>query len=111
MNEESYFFETLRRVSEWRRSGAARGLTQSGQPPPWASPSTPPRCAYQCWIRSSGSVSQRYGSEDPDPHQNITDPTPDPTPFFGDFKDAKNYVHVFFFYNLPAGTLFLVLKI
>jgi hypothetical protein len=22
----------------------------------------------------SGSISQRYGSEDPDPHQNVTDP-------------------------------------
>jgi hypothetical protein len=38
------------------------------------------------------------------------DPTPDPTPFFGDFKDAtKN--SIFLSYNLPAGTLSSVLKI
>ena len=30
------------------------------------------------------------------------DPTPDPTPFFSDFKDAKKY---FFSYNLPAGII------
>jgi hypothetical protein len=29
---------------------------------------------YQCSESSSGSVSQRYGSEDPDPYQNVTDP-------------------------------------
>jgi hypothetical protein len=28
-----------------------------------------------CRVKSgSGSISQRYGSEDPDPHQNVTDP-------------------------------------
>jgi hypothetical protein len=39
---------------------------------------------------------------DPDPDQ-----TPDPTPFFRDFKDAKKlifFLHIFS-YNLPAGTL------
>ncbi len=34
---------------------------------------------------------------DPDPAL-----TPDPTPFFSDFKDAKN---LFFSYNIPTGTL------
>ncbi len=39
------------------------------------------------------------------------DPTPDPTPFFRDFKDAKEiFFSIFFSYNLPAGTS-LVLKI
>jgi hypothetical protein len=40
-----------------------------------------------------------------------SDPTPDPTPFFIDFKDAKNifFLHIFS-YNLPAGTLFSVFK-
>ncbi len=41
------------------------------------------------------------------------DPTPDPTPFFSDFKDAKKklfFSHIFS-YNLPAGTLSSVLKI
>jgi hypothetical protein len=34
------------------------------------------------------------------------DPTPDPTPFFSDFKDAKKIIFfIFFSYNLPAGTL------
>jgi hypothetical protein len=43
---------------------------------------------------------------DPDPN-----PTPDPTPFFSDFKDAKQrFVHIFS-HNLPAGTSSLVLKI
>jgi hypothetical protein len=32
------------------------------------------------------------------------DPTPDPTPFFGDFKDAKNSFHIFS-YNLKAHYL------
>jgi hypothetical protein len=40
------------------------------------------------------------------------DSTPDPTPFFSDFKDAKNYFfHIFFSYNLPTGTLSSVLEI
>jgi hypothetical protein len=34
------------------------------------------------------------------------DPTPDPTPFFTDFKDAK-FFFPYFFCNLPAGTLSL----
>jgi hypothetical protein len=38
-----------------------------------------------------------------------SDPTPDPTPFFSDFKDAKKFI--FFSYNLPAGTLSSALKI
>jgi hypothetical protein len=43
-----------------------------------------------------------------DPDQ---DPTPDPTPFFSDFKDAKDYFFpIFFYYNLPTGTLSSVLK-
>jgi hypothetical protein len=33
------------------------------------------------------------------------DPNPDTTPFFNDFKDAKNVFFAYFFYNLPAGTL------
>jgi hypothetical protein len=39
---------------------------------------------------------------DPDPDQ-----TPDPTPFFSDFKDAKKIIFLLhiFSYNLPAGTL------
>jgi hypothetical protein len=34
------------------------------------------------------------------------DPTPDPTPFFIDFKNAKKiFVFIFFVpYNLPTGT-------
>ncbi len=39
------------------------------------------------------------------------DPTPDPTSFFSDFKDAKKFSFHIFFYNLPAGTLSSVLKI
>jgi hypothetical protein len=37
------------------------------------------------------------------------DPTPDPTPFFSDFKDV-NFFHIFSYY-LPEGTSFSVLKI
>jgi E3 ubiquitin-protein ligase DOA10 len=33
-------------------------------------------------------------------------PTPDPTPFFSDFKNAKKYI-IFFSYNLPVGTFSL----
>jgi hypothetical protein len=36
------------------------------------------------------------------------DPDPDPTPFFSDIKDAKK---LFFSFNLPTGTLSLVLII
>jgi hypothetical protein len=39
------------------------------------------------------------------------DPTPNPTPFFRDFKDAKKKFFVFFSSNLSAGTLSSVLKI
>jgi hypothetical protein len=39
------------------------------------------------------------------------DPDPDPTPFFSDFKDAKEIIFFIYFYNLPAGTLSSVLKI
>jgi hypothetical protein len=44
---------------------------------------------------------------DPDP----ADPTSNPTPFFSDFKGAKNLFFIFFSYNLPAGTLSSVLKL
>jgi hypothetical protein len=37
---------------------------------------------------------------DPDP-----DLTPDPTPFFSDFEDAKNLFFIFSSYKLLAGTL------
>jgi hypothetical protein len=51
---------------------------------------------------------------DPDPRIRTSDPnpTPDTTPLFSDFKDAKKiyfFAH-FFSYNLPAGTLSSVLK-
>ncbi len=41
------------------------------------------------------------------------DPIPDPTPFFGDFKDAKKKKKFpyFFSFNFTAGTLSSVLKI
>jgi hypothetical protein len=40
------------------------------------------------------------------------DPTPNTTPFFNDFKDAKNYFFsIFFSHNLPAGTLTSVLNL
>ncbi len=35
----------------------------------------------------------------------------DPTPFFSDFKDAKNYFFHIFSYNLPASTLSSVLNV
>jgi hypothetical protein len=38
------------------------------------------------------------------------DATPDPTPFFNDFKDVKKKFHIFS-YNLPAGTLSSILKV
>jgi len=38
------------------------------------------------------------------------DPTPDPTPFFSDFKDVKKNCSHIFSYNLPAGTISSVLK-
>ncbi len=52
---------------------------------------------------------------DPDPHLWLTDPapdtypdqTPDPTPFFSDYRDVKKKNS----HNLPAGTIFSVLKI
>ncbi len=54
----------------------------------------------------------RFGA-DQDPHLWLMDPdldpTPDPTPFFSDFKDANFFLHIFF--NLPADTLSSVLKI
>ncbi len=46
----------------------------------------------QCW----GSVTFRCGSGS----------APDPTPFFSDFKVAKNSFFFIFFYNLPASTFF-----
>jgi hypothetical protein len=42
------------------------------------------------------------------------DPTPGPTLFFSDFKDAKKnilFLIFFFEFNLPTGTLSLVLEI
>jgi hypothetical protein len=41
------------------------------------------------------------------------DPTSDTTPFFSDFKDAKEIIFffIFFSYNLPTGTLSSFLKI
>ncbi len=47
-----------------------------------------------------------FGSPDPylwlmDPD---SDPTPDPTTFFIDFKDAKKYFFLIFSYHLPTGT-------
>jgi hypothetical protein len=39
------------------------------------------------------------------------DPTPDPTPFFSDFKDANFFFFIVFSYNLPSGILCSVLKI
>ncbi len=38
------------------------------------------------------------------------DPTPDPTPFLCDFKNAKKNLFIFFSYNLTGGTLTSVLK-
>ncbi len=39
------------------------------------------------------------------------DPDPDPTPFFSDFKDGKkNFISVFFSYNLTTATLSSDLK-
>ena len=40
----------------------------------------------------------------------ILDPTPDQTPFFRDFTDAKKYFFHIFTYNLPACTITLVFK-
>jgi hypothetical protein len=37
------------------------------------------------------------------------EPTPDPTPFFIDFKDARNFFFTFRSYNLPVGTLSFIL--
>jgi hypothetical protein len=40
-----------------------------------------------------------------------SDRTPDATPFFIDFKDAKKYFFSkFFSYNLPPGTLYSAFK-
>jgi hypothetical protein len=47
---------------------------------------------------------------DPDPAWN-PDPTPDLTPLFSGFEDAKKKFPAFLLYNLPAGTLSSVLKI
>jgi hypothetical protein len=44
----------------------------------------------------------------PEPDQ---DPTPDPTSFFGDFKDSKKMIFFkVFSYNLPSAILSSVLK-
>jgi hypothetical protein len=39
----------------------------------------------------SGSISKRYGSGDPDPHQNVTDPQT----VLGGIKHASCNVHLF----------------
>jgi hypothetical protein len=66
------------------------------------------RSFNDCW----GSVTFWCGSGSADRYIWLMDPdpTPDPTPFFNDFKDAKNKNSYFFSYNLPAGTLSSVLK-
>ncbi len=47
----------------------------------------------------------------PLPNGSGSEPTPDPTSFFSDFKDGKKlFCLIFFPYNLPAGTLSSVLK-
>ncbi len=67
------------------------------------------KATVQCW----GSVTFCCGSGSPDPYLCLMDADPDPTPFFSDFKDAKNifffFMFLFFSYNLPSGTLSLVL--
>ncbi len=59
----------------------------------------------QCW----GSVTFRRGSWSADPYIWLTDPdpTPDPTPFFSDFKDAKKifFLQIFSFNLHITGTL------
>jgi hypothetical protein len=72
------------------------------------------QCFLQCW----GTVTFWCGSGSPDPYLSLMDPvpnldpTPDPTPFFNDFKDVNKIVFFLFFsYNLPTGTSSSVLKI
>ncbi len=63
-----------------------------------------------CW----GSVIFWCGSGSPDPYLWLIDPdpTPDPTPFFSDFKDVKNlFFFIFFSYNLPTCTSSSVFKL
>jgi hypothetical protein len=52
----------------------------------------------QCW----GSVTFWCGSGPVDPYLLLMDPdpTPDPTPFFSDFKDAKKYFFSYFLLEL-----------
>ncbi len=60
----------------------------------------------------TGVGDPEHFGEDPDLRLRVDpDPTPDLTPFFSDFKDAKNYFFKFFSFNLPAGTLSPVLKV
>jgi hypothetical protein len=40
---------------------------------------------------------------DPDPHLWLMDPTPNPTPFLSDFKDAKIFLFIFFLIIYPQG--------
>ena len=66
----------------------------------------------QCW--ESVTFWCESGSRSTDPYLWLLDPdpTPDPTPFFSDFKDAKkNYFFHIFSYNITAVTLSSVLKI
>ncbi len=66
----------------------------------------------QCW----GSVTFWCGSGSPDPYLLLMDPdihqdpTPGPTPFFSDFKDAKNWIFfIVFSFTVPSGILSSVL--
>ncbi len=61
---------------------------------------------YQCW----GSLTFWCGSGSGDPYFRLMDPdsspTPDPIPFFSNFKDAKNYN----IYYLQSKKLIFLLK-
>jgi hypothetical protein len=66
----------------------------------------------QCW----GSVTFWCGSGSPDPYLLLMDqdPTPDPSPFFVEFKDTKKIIFFIFFLitsPVPTSTLSSVLKI
>ncbi len=53
----------------------------------------------------------QFGADSDPRLRSDPDPTPDPTPFFSDFKDAKKLFFKFFSYNLPVGTLSSVLSV
>ncbi len=70
----------------------------------------PYNITMQCWgplTFWSGSTS---GSADPYLWLKEPDPTPDPLPFFGDFKEAKNFFLIFSL-QLTRRGIILVLKI